>query len=151
MVVYRRSSPNDDLGQNIGDGTVLVGNIRVHIVSSPSFFHSSGIIVSMGVRVSVFVGVLVLMIVRVTFVVVVVVMVMLVAVGVTVAPKDEEPDEVREETRGTDDEDELRIVNLGGFDKSSQGLEDDGYAEGDEEDRVEESAQDFGAHPLRQR
>jgi len=61
-------------------------------------------------------------------------------VGVPVPAEDSKAEEVGDEAQRADDEDELRVCDLGRFDKTGDGLEDDGDAEGDEEDRVKKGA-----------
>jgi hypothetical protein len=77
--------------------------------------------------------------------------VIVVSVGmsaVAVATEHEETNQVGEEASRTDNEHELGVFNRGGFDESSQGLEDNGDAEGDKEDGIEEGTEDFGSYPL---
>lgn len=62
------------------------------------------------------------------------------AVRMPVSAEDGKAEEVRGEAQRTDDQDELRVRDLGRFDKPGDGLEDDGDAEGDEEHRVEEGS-----------
>lgn len=59
------------------------------------------------------------------------------------------PSQIRREPQATNDQNELRVANLRGVDKSSKRFEDDGYAKGDEEYGVEEGAEDLGTEPLR--
>lgn len=59
------------------------------------------------------------------------------------------PSQVRCEPQATNDQDELRVADLGGVDESCKRFEDDGYAKGDEKYGVEEGAQDLGTEPLR--
>jgi hypothetical protein len=58
---------------------------------------------------------------------------------VAVASEDKKADEVREKAGATNGEDKFGAGDLRWFDETSQGLEDDGYTEGDEEDGVEKS------------
>lgn len=73
------------------------------------------------------------------------VLAVLVSVRVAVAAKHHEADEVRGEAEAANNEDELRVGNLGGLKKSGDGLEDDGDAKRDQEDGVEEGAEDLCA------
>jgi hypothetical protein len=60
------------------------------------------------------------------------------AMRVPMSSKDTEAGQVRGQPQAADNQDELRVPNLGRFDKSRKGFEDDGHAKGDEEDGVEE-------------
>lgn len=80
---------------------------------------------------------------------VVIMVVVGVTVAVTVAAEDKESDEVGEEASGTDDKHQLGVADLRGLDESGQGFEDNGNAEGDEEDGVEEGTEDLSAHPTK--
>jgi competence protein ComGC len=88
------------------------------------------------VRMPVFVVVVRMIIV----VVVVVVVIVFVPVRVSMASQNEEANEVGEEPSRTNNQDEFGVADLGRFHESCQGFENDGYAEGDEEDGIEESA-----------
>lgn len=68
--------------------------------------------------------------------------------GVTVAAQDEEANEVGKEAGASHDEDEFGLVDLGRLDETGEGFEDDGNAERDEEDGVEEGTKNFGANEL---
>lgn len=70
------------------------------------------------------------------------------SVRVSVAAEDKEADEVGEEAGASNDEDKLGLRDLGGFDETSQGFENDGHAEGDEKYGVEEGTEDFSANKL---
>lgn len=95
------------------------------------------------------VGVIMTVVVLVCMLVIVfVVMAISRAVRVAMATEDEETDEIGEETGASNSEDELRAVDLRGFDESGESLENDGHAKSDKEDGVEESTKDFGANPL---
>jgi hypothetical protein len=61
------------------------------------------------------------------------------AMRVPMSSKDTEAGQVRSQSQAADNQDELRVSNLGRFDESGESFEDDGHAEGDEEDGVEES------------
>lgn len=67
---------------------------------------------------------------------------------VSVTTKDQKSDQVGEEASTTDNEYELRIVDLGWFDESSDGFQDDGDTKCDKEDGIEESTENFGSNPL---
>lgn len=75
------------------------------------------------------------------------VLAVLVSVRMPVAAKHHETDEVRGEAEAANNEDELRVGNLGGLEEPGDGLEDDGDAKRDQEDGVEEGAQDLCAQP----
>lgn len=77
-------------------------------------------------------------VVMVTMVMVVVVAILFVAVGVTVTTKHNKTEQVGDQASTSNNENKLGLVNLGGFNESSQSFEDDGDAECDEEDGVEE-------------
>ncbi|GKT41798.1 uncharacterized protein ColSpa_01978 [Colletotrichum spaethianum] len=93
-------------------------------------------------------GVLVGVAVRVAMIVFAVVVGVIAAVGVAVAAEDKEADEVRGETEGTDDENQLGVIDLGRVEESGNGFENDGDAECDEEDGVEEGTENLSAQPL---
>lgn len=97
------------------------------------------------VRVAVFKAIMVMFVVVLMVVIVVAVSV---SVGVTVATEDYKADEVGEEASASDDKYELRVFDVGALDESGKGLENDGNAECDEEDGVEEGAQNFGSNKL---
>lgn len=93
---------NDDVGVDIFDRTRFVGDVPTLLVS--------------------------VMAVRVAVVMSVVVATFLVAMVVAVAAEDHEAEEIGNKTCDTDNEDELGLVDLGGFDESGKGFEDDGDA-----------------------
>lgn len=97
------------------------------------------------VSVAVFVAIVVMFVVVVMVVIVVAVSV---SVGVTVATEDYKADEVGEEASASDDEYQLRVFDVGALDESGEGLENDGNAESDEEDGIEEGAQNLGSNKL---
>lgn len=59
-----------------------------------------------------------------------------------------ETDKVRSETEGADDENELWLRYLLGFDESLNGFKEDGETQCDQENAVYESAEGFGTLPL---
>ena len=94
-----------------------------------------------------------LFIVDVTVRMLVVVLIVIVVVpprpmGMTVPTQNDKTNKIGAQAGGANNENELRVVDLGRIDESRDGFEDDGDAEGDEEDGVEEGAQNLGAHPL---
>lgn len=113
---------NDNIGVDIFDRARFVGDVASLLVS--------------------------VMAVRVAVVMAVVVATFFVAMVVAVTAEDYKAEEVGNKTGNTDNEDELGLVDLGGFDESCEGFEDDGDAESDEEDGVEEGTEDLGANPL---
>jgi hypothetical protein len=60
------------------------------------------------------------------------------AVRVPVSSKNSETNQVRGKAQTTNNQDKLGVSNLGRVDKTREGFEHDRYAEGDEEDGVEE-------------
>lgn len=119
VTMLSRAADND-LGRD-------VAGIFVAMVSGVAFLF----VVSVVVRVAVS------MIVSVV-VVVVIVVVSTRSVRMAVAAENKEADKVGKETGAADNEHELGVVDLGRLNESGQGFEDDGDAEGDEEDGVEE-------------
>lgn len=119
VTMLSRAADND-LGRD-------VGGIFVAMVSSMAFLFV----------VSVVVRVVVSMIVSIV-VMVVVVVVSTRSVRMAVAAENKEADKVGKETGAANNEHELGVVDLWRFNESGQGFEDDGDAEGDEEDGVEE-------------
>lgn len=117
VTMLSRAADND-LGRN-------VGGIFVAMVSSMAFLF----VVSVVVRVAVS---------MIVSVVVVIVVVSTRSVRMAVAAENKEADKVRKETGAANNEHELGVVDLGRLNESGQGFEDDGDAEGDEEDGVEE-------------
>lgn len=112
---------NRSLGNNFWEdityNTLLVGNIATKVVGGSALFNC------------------------VAMVVVIVVMVMalfFIAVGVSMATKNNKSEQVRRQTGTSNNENKLRLVDLGRFHESGQSFEDDGDAKGDEEDGVEE-------------
>lgn len=109
---------NNDLGRDV------VG-IFVAMVSGMAFLF----VVSVVMRVAVC---------MIVSVVVVIVIVSTRSVRMAVAAENKESDKVGKETGAANNEHELGVVDLGRLNESGQGFEDDGDAEGDEEDGVEE-------------
>lgn len=116
-------SPDDSFREDIVDGSLLVNEGGVQFPGGSTFLH----IVLIRVVLSFFT---------------------LVTVGGAVTAEDDEAKQVREETSAAYNEDEFRVVDLGWFDESCEGLEDNGDAERDEEDGVEEGTENLSAHPL---
>lgn len=112
---------NNNLGQDLSGTATFISECAVGMKTSVAFFFIVGMVVGMSV------------------IMVMVVTTLTRSVGVTMATEDKETDEVREETSGTHDKHELGVADLRGFDESGKGFEDDGNAEGDKEDGVEES------------
>lgn len=116
-------SPDDSFREDIVDSSLLVNEGGVQFPGGSTFFH--------------------ILLIRV-----VLSLVTLVTVGVAVTAEDDEAKQVREETSAAYNEDEFGVVDLGWFDESCEGLEDNGDAERDEEDGVEEGTENLSAHPL---
>jgi hypothetical protein len=70
------------------------------------------------------------------------------AVAVSVVVEKEETDNVRGQAEASNNHDQLRMGDFLGLDKSLYGFEEDGEAEGDEEDSVDECTEGFGTLPL---
>lgn len=109
---------DNNLGRN-------VASIFMTMVSSMAFLF----VVSVVVRVAMS---------MIVSVVVVIVIVSTRSVRMAVATENEETDKVGKETGATNNEHELGVVDLRRLNESGQGFEDDGDAERDEEDGVEE-------------
>lgn len=77
-----------------------------------------------------------------------VIMIVVVRVAMAMAAENEETNKVGEQSCGTNNEDELGVLNLGRVDESSEGFKDDGDAKGDEKDGIEECSENLGANPL---
>lgn len=75
-------------------------------------------------------------------------MLMVVAVAVAVASEDHEANKVRCQAEATDDKHNLGVFDIGGIKEPRDSFENDGDAESDQEDGVEESSQNFGSQPL---
>lgn len=88
------------------------------------------------------------MVMVVMVMIVIVVSVICVSVRVAMPAEHYEADEVGKQAGTSNDEYELRVADVGGFDESSDGFENDGNAESDEEDGVEEGAENLGPNPL---
>lgn len=67
---------------------------------------------------------------------------------VAMSSKNDKSSQVRCQPEAADYQDQLRISNLWRVEESCKRFEDNGYAERNEEDGVEEGAQDFGPEPL---
>lgn len=80
-----------------------------------------------------------------------VIMIVVVLAGsmrVAMAAEDKETDKVGEQAGRTNNEHELGVIDLGGFDESGQCFEDDGNTEGDKENGVEKGTKNLCANPL---
>jgi hypothetical protein len=62
------------------------------------------------------------------------------AMRVPMPSENDEPSQVRGESQAADNQNQLGVPNLWRVEESCERFEDDGYAEGDEEDGVEEGA-----------
>lgn len=80
---------------------------------------------------------------------VIMVVVMVVPVRVAMTSEDKESQQVREQASGANNENELGVIDFGGFHKASQSFEYDGDTKGDEEDCVEKSTENLCSYPLR--
>lgn len=125
-------SSDDGFGKNITNvATIIVGSVRdVGAAFLGGVFCRVGVIVS------------------VVVLAVAVIVIVATAVGVAVATEDKEADEVGGKAKCTNNENENRVFDFGRVKESGYGLEDDGDAEGDEEDGVEEGAENLGSQPL---
>ena len=70
------------------------------------------------------------------------------SVGVSVVVEQEQAEDVGGKTEAADDQDELGLVDLLRLDETLNGFKEDGQAQGDEEDAVDEGSECFGALPL---
>jgi hypothetical protein len=136
-------------GEATGSGTGLLPVVVLFLEEQAAAIIgtlSMGVALGSGEALFLVVGVSVLVDV---FGVVVIVVVVVVggSMGVAMAAENEEAEEVREETGGTDDEHQLGVVDLRGLDESGESFENDGNAESNEEDGVEESTKNLGANP----
>lgn len=121
-------SGNNGFGEHIAGSTVLANYVCGTALLG-------GVFVGMGVGVVV-----------VVFALLVVVVMVVTSVGV--AAEDKKSDKVGGKAEGADDKDKLGVVNLGRVEESGDGLEDDGDAESNQEDGVEESTQNLCSQPL---
>lgn len=106
---------------------------REDIANSPLLISDRGTIILPLLKiagVAVRVGVVVFMCMFM-FVAVAVFMVVVVSVVVSVTSQNHEAQQVGEEAGTANDQNELRVVDLGGFNEASQGFEDDGDAKRD--------------------
>lgn len=87
------------------------------------------------------------LVVRVGVSVSVVVALLLSAVRMTVSSKYHKSDQVRGEAEAANNQDDLRVRNLGRVEEARNCFENDGDAEGDQEDGIEEGAQNLCAQP----
>ena len=62
--------------------------------------------------------------------------------------QNEESNTIREQAQGTDDEDQLRVQDFRRIQESGYGFENDGEAQCDQEDGIEEGAEDLCPQPL---
>jgi hypothetical protein len=69
--------------------------------------------------------------------------------AMTVVVEKEKTADVRQETAGADDEDDLGVGDVLWLDEPLDRFEEDGETERDEEDAVDERTQSFGTLPLR--
>lgn len=65
-----------------------------------------------------------------------------------VSTKNQETNKIRGEAERSDDQDEFRVVNFWWVEESSERFQDNGNTQGNKEDGVEESTEDFGPEPL---
>jgi hypothetical protein len=82
--------------------------------------------------------------------VVVVIVVMVVPMVVPVSSQDDKAQQVGEEAGAAHDQDKLGVVDFGRFDEARQGFKNDGDAESNQEDGVEEGTENLGSNPLRE-
>lgn len=100
----------------------------------------------MGMRMRVVVSVCVSVCVSL-FMVVVVIVVMVVPMVVPVSSQDDKAQQVGEEAGAAHDQDKLGVVDFGRFDEARQGFKNDGDAESNQEDGVEEGTENLGSNP----
>jgi hypothetical protein len=72
-----------------------------------------------------------------------------VAMAVAVVVEEEQSNDVGCKAERANNEDDLGVGDFLGLDKALNGFKEDGKAEGDEEDAIDECTQGFGSLPLR--
>ena len=65
------------------------------------------------------------------------------SMGVSMSAQDEESDNIREQAQGANDKDELRVQDFWRIQESGDSFEDDGEAQCDQEDGIEEGAENL--------
>lgn len=109
---------NSALRQHIGNISRFVGNISIFVLGSTAFFGGAG-----SVSVAVTVGVA--------------------SVGVAamaMVMEEEKTDDVGGKTETPDNQHELRVTDFLGLDETLNGFKEDGEAQGDEEDSIDEGS-----------
>jgi hypothetical protein len=131
----RRGPSNCHLRENVHGRGILICGIRLPLHSCVAFFDSAEIVMAVSMPMSVSMSIFVMVMVSV-------------GVSMVVSTEYDKADKVGHETKASNNEDEDGLTDDRWVEESGEGLEDDGYAKGYEEDGIEEGAQDFSTHPL---